>query len=101
MEWLLKIQTLSFCLLLLPFCHTSPELLVAALQGFQGFSVLLQCYRGVVPVGRDCLGCSSSSKVLLLPVPGWLDLPDVGFPTLLKWPNPVGCKGRSRGKIHT
>ena len=91
---LLKIQTPSFLLLL--FCPKSPELLVAALQEFQGFSMFLQCYRGVVPAGRDSLGCKEApSRHHSCQCPRWLDLTNVGFFTLLKWPNPIGHKGEA------
>lgn len=67
MRRFLKIQTPGFILLLV--CPKSPELLVAALQGSQGFSPFLQGYRGIVPAGRDSLGCKEAPAS---PPSGWI-----------------------------
>lgn len=72
---LLKIQTLR-CLLL-PLCPMSLEL-VAGLRGFQSFSVFLQCYQGVVPVGRDSLGCQEAPTRPSLWPPRSRQLPSPG-----------------------
>lgn len=89
MRRFLKIQTPGFILLL--FCPKSPELVVAALQGSQGFSPFLQGYRGIVPAGRDSLGCKEAPAS---PPSGWISQTGASS-TLQKQPNPAGRKGEA------